>query len=198
MGGKWESPTLFFSLFLSARARLDQTQNQQKWIRKKWIRKKCGSERFREGELFPHIFFREQEEEEKKTSSPPRALPAHGEPRALSTTMTVGNVDRPPPGKGSLGASGEAAERREQVRFGRIREKERERREKSAERGPALSLAQKKRGKNIALLSPVLGANCIEFRDFYSFVIVISDAIAREKRWTGLPEGCPAERRRDS
>jgi len=30
MGGKWESPTLFFSLFLSARARLDQTQKSTK------------------------------------------------------------------------------------------------------------------------------------------------------------------------
>ena len=97
------------------------------------------------GSFFLTFFFREQEEEEKKTSSPPRALPAHGEPRALSTTMTVGNVDRPPPGQGSLGASGEAAERREQVRFGRIGEKERERGEKSAAR--RCRSRKKKRGK---------------------------------------------------
>jgi hypothetical protein len=161
-----KSNALFFSLSLgSGSARPDPKINKN-GFGKSGFGKSVALSVSERGSFFLTFFFREQEEEEKKTSSPPRALPAHGEPRALSTTMTVGNVDRPPPGQGSLGASVEAAERREQVRFGRIGEKERERREKSAERGPALSLAQKKKGENIALLSPVLGANCIEFRDF--------------------------------
>jgi len=61
----------------------------------------------------------ESSERKKKGQQllPPARSPHSTVNPELPTTMTVGNVDRPPPGQGSRGASGEAAEeRREQVR----------------------------------------------------------------------------------
>ena len=65
--------------------------------------------------------------------------------------MTVGNVDRPPPGQGIRGASGEAAERREQVSV--VENGRRKKREKS---DPALSLSQTQRAKKNNVIAPLL------------------------------------------